>query len=172
MSIQLETKRIILREFTKKDLIEFHNLETNNLVIQFLTNYPKRTIEDSEDVLNSVIQQYTDHNTGRLALIEKETSKFIGWCGIKFNLELRNNHEKFHDLGYRILPEFWGKGYATEASKACLEFGFRDLKLKQLYAIVHSMNLSSVKVIQKIGFQLFETFHEHNTTKEWYVLQP
>ncbi|MCX8483174.1 MAG: GNAT family N-acetyltransferase, partial [Crocinitomicaceae bacterium] len=73
MAIQLETTRIILREFMLNDLEDFHSLETNESVIKYLTNYPKRTLEESRELLIHVITQYTNFKTGRLAMIDKAT---------------------------------------------------------------------------------------------------
>lgn len=168
MAIQLETTRMILREFILNDLEDFHSLETNESVIKYLTNYPKRSIEESGELLNQVISQYSNFKTGRLAIIDKATQGFIGWCGIKFNKHKRHTYENFYDLGYRIHPNFWGKGLATEASAACLNYGLNELALSKINAIVNTQNTQSLKVISKVGFNYKESFLEDETEKYWY----
>lgn len=168
MAIQLETTRIILREFMLNDLDDFHSLETNESVIKYLTNYPQRTLEESKELLNLVIAQYSNFKTGRLAMIDKATHGFVGWCGIKFNKHKRHTYENFYDLGYRIHPNFWGYGLATEASVACLNYGLNELGLLKINAIVNTQNTQSLKVISKVGFDYKESFLEDETEKHWY----
>ena len=168
MAIQLETNRIILREFMLHDLEEFHTLETNEAVLKYLTNYPKRTLNESKEILCQVIEQYRNFKTGRLAIIDKATQGFVGWCGIKFNNHKRHVYENFYDLGYRIHPNYWGNGFATEASIACLNYGLNELALLKINAIVNTQNTQSLKVIFKVGFNYKESFLEDETEKHWY----
>ncbi len=168
MTIQLETNRIILREFMLNDLEEFHTLETNEDVLKYLTNYPKRTLEESKEILCQVIEQYRNFKTGRLAMFDKATQGFVGWCGIKFNTHKRHIYENFYDLGYRIHPNYWGNGLATEASIACLSYGLNELEITKINAIVNIHNTQSVKVISKVGFSYKESFLEDETEKNWY----
>jgi len=168
MAIQLETNRIILREFILNDLEEFHTLETNEAVLKYLTNYPKRTLEESKEILFQVIEQYRNFKTGRLAMFDKATQGFVGWCGIKFNTHKRHIYENFYDLGYRIHPNYWGNGLATEASIACLSYGLNELEITKINAIVNVHNTQSLKVISKVGFSYKESFLEDETEKNWY----
>ena len=167
-NIQLESTRILLRELNYNDLTQFHELETNRTVTKFLTNYSERSLEDTLELLDHVIKQYEKYRTGRLAIIDKQTKKFVGWCGIKYNESERNKYKEFYDLGYRIDPQYWGKGYATEASQLCLEFGINDLKIRNIHAIVHSQNAKSLNVLNKVGFKLKDIFLEHNIQKFWF----
>ncbi len=171
MTIQLETNRIILREFMLNDLEDFHSLETNEAVVKYLTNYPKRSLEESKELLNQVISQYSNFKTGRLAMIDKATQGFVGWCGIKFNNHKRHVYENFYDLGYRIHPNYWGNGLATEASVACLNYGLNELEILKINAIVNTQNTQSLKVISKVGFNYKESFLEDETEKHWYEVK-
>ena len=168
MTIQLETNRIILREFMLNDLEDFHTLETNEDVLKYLTNYPKRTLEESKEILCQVIEQYRNFKTGRLAIVDKATQAFVGWCGIKYNNHKRHIYENFYDLGYRIHPNYWGNGLATEASIACLSYGLNELEITKINAIVNVQNTQSLKVISKVGFSYKESFLEDETKKNWY----
>jgi len=77
----------------------------------------------------------------------------VGWqlCGKKIK-----NDTKEVDLGYRLKQDFWGKGIATEAGKACLEFGFLKLKLEKIIAMILPANLKSERVLLKLGMQFLE----------------
>ena len=170
MSIELVTDRIILRELEISDLENFHFLETDETILKYYGNYPKRNILETKDLLNYVIAQYEKFNTGRLAMIHKINNEYMGWCGIKYNEQQRHNYTHYYDLGYRLKPEFWGKGFATEASKACIQYGFDKLKLNKIHAIVNIENRQSINVIEKLGKFTKENFIENNCTKNWYSI--
>jgi ribosomal-protein-alanine N-acetyltransferase len=80
---------------------------------------------------------------------------------------MENNHIGFYDLGYRFKFQHWNKGYATEASLACLKIGFEQLKLQEIIAMVHPDNLTSMKVAEKCGFEFVETFISEDTQWNW-----
>ncbi len=88
------------------------------------------------------------HNHGRWAVYLQNTDEFIGWCGLKFRPE---RHEV--DLGYRLMKKYWGHGYATEAAKRTIQYGFTVLQLPRLFAAAHVQNFASQKVLEKVGFQ-------------------
>jgi len=108
-----------------------------------------------------------------LAIIDKKTNDFIGWSGLKFEQELRKFD--YYDLGYRLRKEYWGKGIATEASIKSLRYGFKDRNLEKIGAGADIDNIASNRVLQKVGFKVFDTFDfeglPHNfyemTKSEW-----
>ncbi len=170
MSIKLVTERIILREMEISDLDNFHFLETDETILKYYGNYPKRNIQETRDLLNYVIAQYEKFKTGRLAMIDKTNNEYIGWCGIKHNDNQRHNYKNYYDLGYRLKPEFWGKGFATEASKACIQYCFEILNLNKIHAIVNIENRQSINVIEKLGTFTKEKFIENDCIKNWYSI--
>ena len=76
----------------------------------------------------------------------KETQQVIGFCGLKYLTDLNEV-----DVGYRFLPEFWGKGLATEACAASIEFGFDTLGLEKIIGLVLPPNTASIRVLEKVG---------------------
>src|SRR5690606_7313539 len=80
------------------------------------------------------------------AVINKETGEFLGWCGLK----LDGNET---DIGFRFFEKFWNKGYATESAKACLDYGFNDLRLNEIIGRAMKENTASIKVLEKIGLK-------------------
>ena len=72
----------------------------------------------------------------------------MGWCGLKYRPELDEV-----DLGYRYHKAFWGKGYATEAARASLEYGFNEAKLQRIVGRAEHANIGSLKVLEKCGMQ-------------------
>jgi ribosomal-protein-alanine N-acetyltransferase len=70
-------------------------------------------------------------------------------------------------LGYRFKYTHWNKGFATEASLACIKIGIEQLNLEKIIAMVHPNNLASMKVTDKCGFKFIETFTSENTQWNW-----
>jgi len=92
--------------------------------------------------------QYEKYGQGRLNMFDKQSGEYIGWCGLKYLTESRQT-----DLGYRLLKKHWGKGYATEASTACLNYGFNTLNLEKIIGTAMKENTASIKVFEKLGLK-------------------
>ena len=148
MNIVFSTERLILRTFTLDDAQLLVDLNSNPEVLKYLHELPVNE-EKAQKVLQEIIlPQYKLYNHGRWAVHLKSSGEFIGWCGLKFVKE-RNEI----DLGYRFFQQYWGKGYATEAAKATLEYGFQVLSLKHIMAMAHLENIGSQNVIRKCGMK-------------------
>ena len=171
MNLTLETDRLILREFLLSDAEAFFAMDSNPKVHQYLWNKPVQKIEETFEVIEFVRKQYMDNGIGRFAMISKETNEFIGWAGLKFNTEMVNNKVNFYDIGYRLDEKFWGKGYASEASFAWLNYAFETMKIKTIEAAAHSDNVASNRILQKIGMQMTETYLEDDVSWNWYVIE-
>jgi RimJ/RimL family protein N-acetyltransferase len=92
---------------------------------------------------------YATYGYGRFACVWKATGEVIGFSGIKYVPEIEDN-----ELGYRFLPEYWGRGLATEAGAASIEFARTTLRLGRLVAMVHPDNVASARVVTKLGFSV------------------
>ncbi|SDB63368.1 Protein N-acetyltransferase, RimJ/RimL family [Flavobacteriaceae bacterium MAR_2010_188] len=174
MSVPIETERLVLRKFLPSDAENMFRLDTDKEVHRYLGNRMNTSIDDARKNIDYIIQQYNENGIGRWAAIEKSSGKFIGWSGLKLNTELEmNGYNDFYDIGYRFLPEFWGKGYATESSKATLDYGFNVLNLDTIYGITHINNEASHKVLLKIGLDLINTFElkGEDFLLRWYQLK-
>ena len=148
MEIVIETGRLLLRNFTMDDAALVLELNRDEEVTRY-TGDPVRDIEHAREVLEkSILPQYAAHGFGRWAVLLKPGLEFIGWCGLKFRAG-RNEI----DLGYRFKVSAWGKGYATEAAAASLDYGFRKLGLPRI--VGHSMpaNLGSIRVLENCGMK-------------------
>ena len=148
MDVVIETDRLVLRTFTLEDAALIYELNKDPEVTKF-TGDPIRDVEHAKEVLEiSILPQYAVNNFGRWAVHTKPGLEFIGWCGLKFRPE-RNEI----DLGYRFIRAAWGKGYATEAARACLDHAFNKLNLPRI--VGHSMpgNHASVQVLENCGME-------------------
>ena len=165
-----ETERLVLRELLLSDAEGMFELDRDKEVHRYLGNKPIKTIQQSIDIITFVQKQYIDNGIGRWAVIEKETNEFIGWSGLKLVQEKINNHVNYYDIGYRLRRKFWGKGIATETSIIARDYGFQQLKLKEIYGTADSQNIASKIVLQKIGLKYIETFHHNNMQLDWFKI--
>lgn len=168
MEIFAETERLILREIVLTDQNGLFAIDSDPDVNTYLGNKPVQTIVQSIDIIKFIRKQYTDNGIGRWAMIEKNTNNFIGWAGLKLVKEPTNNHCDYYDLGYRLNKSYWGKGFATEAAEASVNYGFNKLKLNEIYAMAHSKNKASRNVIEKVGLTYIETFEFDKTSHDWF----
>jgi len=166
----IETKRLILRPITIADTQDFFELDSNPKVHLFLGNNPVKTIEQSEAMIANILQQYKTNGLGRLAIIEKSTNDFVGWAGLKLEEKLRKEFS-YYDLGYRLKEQFWGKGYATEAAFASLEYGFNTLKLEEIGAAADVNHIASNTILKKVGMQPSGTFEYEGDLCNWYIIK-
>jgi RimJ/RimL family protein N-acetyltransferase len=174
MTFHIETERLILRELRITDLDGMFALDSDPEVHKYLGNKPVKTIDESREILESVINQYKERGIGRFAAIEKSSGDFIGWSGIRLNTEYSmNGFTKYYDVGYRLIKRFWGKGYATESGKAAIDYAFNIMKLPKLYATTEIGNEASHHVLLKIGLDYIEDFYfeQEKLNLRWYKME-
>jgi RimJ/RimL family protein N-acetyltransferase len=168
MKLIAQTDRLILREIEPTDEARMFELDSDADVHRYLGNSPVEDIEEIKEVIKFIRKQYIDNGVGRWAVIEKSTNEFIGWAGLKLFKHTINNHTDFYELGYRFIKKYWGNGYATEAAKASLKYGFDTLGLKEIYAMTDVNNINSKKVLEKTGFKYIETFDDNGEQTDWF----
>lgn len=168
MNIRIETERLILRPFIEDDVERLFLLDSNPEVMKYVGVKPLTQKEQSAEVIKVIQKQYAENGVGRLAVIEKASNLLIGWSFLKYLTDEINGIKDVYDLGYRFLPEFWGKGYATESANASLEYGFKEMNLDKICAHAHSENLASNHTLRKLGFVEKGSFEEPDGTCIWY----
>lgn len=142
----LTTPRLYLRQFTLEDAPLILQLNTPT-VLKYVHERLPTGVEDGRQIIkNIILPQYELYNLGRFAVHVKEDNRFVGWCGLKY---LKDENEI--DLGYRFMEKEWGKGFATEAAKAILHWGFTERSLETIIGRAHIDNIASQKVLQKVG---------------------
>lgn len=145
----IETERLQLREFTLADAPYMLRQLNEPSFIENIADRGVRSVQQAEAYLrNGAMASYQQSGFGFWAVIEKTSGQIIGMCG----LVKRDNLPEV-DLGYSFLPEYFGQGFAFEATKACILAAKNKYLLKQLLAIVNVENISSRKLLEKLGFQ-------------------
>jgi [ribosomal protein S5]-alanine N-acetyltransferase len=142
-----ETERLYLFDSIAPNGEALFEINKNFEVIKFTGDEPFKSIEEANRFLNNY-NHFKKYDFGRFGVFLKNSNEYIGWCGLKFSPELNEV-----DLGFRFYQNHWNKGYATEASKACLKLGFEKFNLTQIVGRVQSENLASIKVLEKIGMK-------------------
>ena len=162
----LETSRLILRPFTLGDVAAIFEFGSNPEVQKFTGSPILKTTQEAKALITNVyFKDYAAYGYGRFATIYKPDNKLIGFAGLKYL-----PFYKEADLVYRFLPQYWGKGIATEASEAILDYGFNTLKLKRIIAATHQENIGSSKVLEKVGFTFTEVagYEDEGGQYNWY----
>jgi RimJ/RimL family protein N-acetyltransferase len=144
--IILETERLIIREHVLSDAPFFFTLNSNYNVVKYTGDSSFKMIEEAEKIVQYVMNQYKENGYGRWLVTEKETGNPIGWCGLKFHTDTKET-----DIGYRLLESAWGKGYATESAKACIDYGFKHFNLNRIIGDAIKENTASINVFKKLG---------------------
>lgn len=165
--IFIETERLVLREIIPEDAKAFFEMDSNPEVVKYVGIKPLTEIGQSIEMIKSIRKQYEENGIGRWAVIQKDNGKLVGWSGLKLIKEI-NNHKNIHDLGYRFIPEYWGKGYATETSRAVLKYAFNEMKLGKVFAYADVENSASHHVLRKLGFEEKGTFIDAGDECFWY----
>lgn len=169
MQASIETNRLILRAVQEDDLQGIFELDSDPEVHRYLGKKPIKSFRESKSAIRYIRKQYEADGIGRWAVIDKRTNEFMGWAGLKYEREVRKEMH-YYDLGYRLKQKFWGKGIATEAALASLNYGFRTMGLEAIYAGAHVENIASNKVLQKVGLKFIEIFEYDNDPHNWYQI--
>ncbi|WP_189525140.1 GNAT family N-acetyltransferase [Nostoc sp. 'Peltigera membranacea cyanobiont' 232] len=159
MNLPLETERLILLDFVESDWPAVHQYASDREVVRYLTFGPNCE-EDTKKFLQREIalQGEEPRRYFALAVTVKAQNQLIGICRIS----VKDIDNKTGSIGYCFTKQFWGNGYATEAVKAILSFGFQELGLHRIFATFHSENIASAQVMQKIGMQQEGYLQEHH----------
>ncbi|TDD97984.1 GNAT family N-acetyltransferase [Flavobacterium cellulosilyticum] len=144
----LETERLYLRRIVKEDVNEIFALRSNKEIMKYV---PRPIAKSNEEAMEHItlLEEKLKTNEGiNWAITLKSDPKLIGIIG-HFNIKPEHYRS---EIGYMLLPEYHGKGIISEAVKKVVKYGFIEMKLHSIAAIIDPENLASEKVLQKNGF--------------------
>ncbi len=148
----VRTLRLILRKPLQEDLDTVFRIHSDSATHKFSRKGPHKSVDESRVLLNEWMEQWQKYGYGYWKIsIQIEPDKVIGFGGIT-NKELEG--EDFPNLYYRLIPEEWGKGYATEMSRAAIDVAFNKLGLSKVIAIVRPGNKPSIHVVERLNMIL------------------
>jgi len=159
--MQISTERLILREFTQEDWSAILAYQSEPHYLRYY-EWETRTEADVRAFVQIFLtqQKQMPRIKFQLAVVLKSEGKLIGNCGIR----KKEPKSQEADIGYELASDYWGKGYATEAARTLLKFGFEELKLHRIWSWCIAENIASVRVSEKIGMQLEGRLREN----EWF----
>jgi [ribosomal protein S5]-alanine N-acetyltransferase len=146
-----ETDRLIIRRYTPADKDNFYRLNGDPEIMRYI-----RAAKDPQEcivILKRNISFYEQRPMmGRWAMIEKESGNFIGSFAIIPVETVDHSRHAEIQIGYALLKEYWGKGFATESALAGRQYAFDEMKLTRIVAITEVENIASQKVLLRSGF--------------------
>lgn len=145
----LETERLILRELVEDDAQAILNCFSNEDVLRYYGQNRLTDLEQVKNIIRNFSNSYKEKRGIKWGIQIKETEGIIGTIGFH---DWSSEHKRA-EIAYALLPEHWGKGYATEAVKKVTTYGFHELNLTRIGAVVFTENQASHVLLTKLGFQ-------------------
>lgn len=145
---EFATRRLYLRRFSKDDLDAYAQIMGDDEVGKWFPKGAGYSYEEAERSLESILGHWRKHGFGIWAVTDKEEGSILGRCGLNSITETSGV-----EVDFVIARRFWGKGYATEAARAALAFGFNILELDRIIGLAKPDNIASRRVIEKIGMR-------------------
>ena len=169
MVVYLETERLTLRRFTPDDLDDLVALDSDPAVMRYINGgRPTPRDEMRDDYLPWWLAYYDRGDAwGFWAAIERETGDFLGWFHLRPNKEDPPDEP---ELGYRLVQSAWGKGYATEGSRAVLHWTLQQAGVQRVIATTPAWHRASLRVIEKLGMRPAGTL-DHDLLGELLVFE-
>lgn len=145
----LESDCIRLRGIEENDIESLYKLFSNPQVMRYWSRGPMSTPQEALDYANSIVEGFAKRNLLNWIVADLGSNQMIGTCTL---YEISPQHARA-GLGYALMPEYWGKGLATEAASLAISYGFLELGLHRIEADTEPNNLRSNKVLERFGFQ-------------------
>ena len=146
---KLYTNRLILREINISDILDIYEYASDKEMTTYTVWEPHKMLSETKMFVNSIVNQYVQGELAAFGMEFKDEQKLIGTCG--FITYDKSEHKA--ELAYAMSRKYWGRGLATEAARAFLEYGFKELHLKRIEAGCHIENESSEKLMKRLGMK-------------------
>jgi len=143
--MQIETDRLILRPLVTADVDEVVEMHAMPEVKQRMGAFDRRAALTR---LKRNELEWEERGHGLVAILERASGRFLGRSGLKYWPQFNET-----EVGWVLRPDVWGHGYATEAGQACLDWGFRDLEVPYLTAMILRDNHRSIAVAERLGME-------------------
>ena len=167
--LPIETERICIRALRIEDAEELHELYSDRDAMRFLTSEVPTTLAESRAWVQTKIDRFEREDGMSLwAVVERGTDAVVGDAGLQWE----DYDGRVVDLGCRLIRRYWGLGYATEASRAVLVAGFRDLGVERICAATHVGNTRARRVLESLGGKPEGQIHAYGMDMTLYSFTP
>lgn len=150
---EIETARLLIRMFQPDDLDDLSRIYADADVMKYLSGHAL-TREETAGWLDYFLNGWQEYGFGWWAVVLKARGELIGHCGLQF---IHSTSEI--EVTYGLAKAFWRMGLASEAARACLRYGFEELKLDHILALADPENFGSHRVMQRVGMTYEKTAH-------------
>ena len=150
LSLPIKTERLIIRRIVENDLNSIYSLLSNQDVMRY-SLHGIYSMEETKEWISSLINYYKNNLFGMFAIVEKNKNLLIGICGL---IPLEKDENRY-EIAYRILPEFQGKGYVTEAVTIVKNYAIKR-EICEFFALIEEENKPSIRIAEKIGMKFLK----------------
>jgi [ribosomal protein S5]-alanine N-acetyltransferase len=160
----LQTPRVTLRRLVEADADNLFMLDHDQDVLKFTSEVPLQDVNLYRIMICNIYKPFYERyeNFGYWAAEERAGGRFIGWFCLHPAAEageaasLLEFEDGDYEVGYRLRRSAWGKNYATEVTRALVNWAFIELGVKSIVAVTSSANLASIRVMEKVGLRLVD----------------
>ena len=147
--VVIETERLVLRPIGLADIDEFVVLHIDPEVTHFVRSLDR---SQAQERLELAEREWTERGHGMLAIRDRTSGRFLGRAGLRYWPQFDET-----EVGWMLHRDTWGHGYATEAARACIDWGFAQLTVPYLTAMIQPENVRSVRVAERLGLTPLRT---------------
>ncbi len=146
MNIIAETDRLTIRELEEEDALSLYKIESDSRIIEFIPWNKLRTLNECRRQIKKYMNDYKKYKLNTWAVVVKETNEVIGVTQLFYS-----NRIKGVEIGTKLLPKYWNKGYASELSKAVVYYGLYELGIDEITAATDVNNAGAIKSLINMG---------------------
>lgn len=150
--VLLETERLYLRDWVPDDWKRYKPLATDPRVLKYIGHGEPSTDERIKRFVCGGIEKAKTRGWILWPVIHREDAELIGFCGFG------DGFPPDVEMGWRLRPEYWGQGLATEIARAVMDYGWQRFRFDRLVSVIHPENKASIRVAEKLGMAPETTF--------------
>lgn len=169
--VYFETNRLIIRDYIEEDLFDLYQLLGDSMAMKFTMDLYVESIEGARENLNYAMTHASSRprSVFFFAVLEKATGRYIGSCGFNEIEDSRTDTIASVEMGYFYMPEFWGRGYGTEAAKALIDYMIEHTAYMRITAGCAATNTASIKILNAAGLSLIRVLPDHQKIQDQVV---
>ncbi|MHB1946843.1 MAG: GNAT family N-acetyltransferase [Gammaproteobacteria bacterium] len=170
MSLFFETSRLIINIPQSHDIDDLYSLQSDPDVMKYIGHGKPRSKSEVTEGLNKAIEHYQKHGFSVGCVFEKTTGEFVGRAGLIYLAY--DDTQSDIEIGYALHKKYWGKGYATELAKACVQWGFQHINTTKLVGVTLPHHIKSQQVLEKAGMKYVKMNLYRGLEVTQYEIQP